>query len=133
LIAIVIFSIGMLGLLGLQVNAIRLSSEAKYRADAAFLADALIGQLSVSDPANLAAFAHQSGGAGCGNWSGATTTNNAITAWLEQVNQVLPGAGSDKHQVKINTADKQVEITLCWQSAQGEPRAHKVATILQIQ
>ena len=133
LIAISVFSIGMLGLLSLQANAIRLSSEAKYRADAAFLADALIGQLSVSDPADLASFAHQGGGAKCGAWSGAASSNSAVTDWLAQVNAVLPAAASDKHQIKVDAADQRVEITLCWQSPQGEPRTHRVATVLQLQ
>jgi type IV pilus assembly protein PilV len=39
LIAILIFSFGILGLVGLQANAINLSTDAKYRADAALLAN----------------------------------------------------------------------------------------------
>lgn len=45
LVAILIFSIGILALVGLQATAIKQSTDARYRAEAAALANELIGQM----------------------------------------------------------------------------------------
>lgn len=54
LIAILIFSIGVLGIVGMQANMIKNTSESKFRADAGYVAQQQIGLLW-SDPANLPA------------------------------------------------------------------------------
>jgi type IV pilus assembly protein PilV len=48
LIAILIFSLGILSLVALQATSIQLTSDAKYRTDATLLANRLIGQMWVS-------------------------------------------------------------------------------------
>jgi Tfp pilus assembly protein PilV len=55
LIAILIFSLGILSLVALQATAIQLTGDAKYRTDATLLANRLIGQMWVSN--DLTAFA----------------------------------------------------------------------------
>jgi type IV pilus assembly protein PilV len=45
LIALLIFALGVLGLVGLQARAARDSSQTKYRADATLLANDLLGQM----------------------------------------------------------------------------------------
>lgn len=55
MIAILIFSIGVLAVIGLQAAMIKHTSEAKYRADACFIAEQRIGQMW-SDPDNLIAY-----------------------------------------------------------------------------
>ncbi len=52
LIAILIFSIGILGAVGLQASMIKANSDAKYRAEAGFIAEQRISQMWV-DQANL--------------------------------------------------------------------------------
>ena len=54
LIAIVVFSLGLLALAGAQANAIRAQGEAKARADAAFVANQVIGDLWSVAPNQLA-------------------------------------------------------------------------------
>ena len=49
LIAILIFSLGILGIVGLQAVQMKLVADAKYRSDAALLAEELIGQMWASD------------------------------------------------------------------------------------
>lgn len=49
LIAIVIFSMGILAIVGMQAAAIKNSGESKYRSDANLLANELIGRMWVSD------------------------------------------------------------------------------------
>lgn len=55
LIAILIFSFGILALAGLQGAMVKNTSDAKYRSDAAFLAQQRLG-LMWANPANLASF-----------------------------------------------------------------------------
>ena len=49
LLAILIFSLGILALVGLQAAAVKQSADAKYRTEAALLANEIIGQMWVSD------------------------------------------------------------------------------------
>jgi type IV pilus assembly protein PilV len=58
LIAILIFSLGILGLVGLQAATIKGTAEAKYRAQASYVAQQRIGALWV-DQANLADYAEE--------------------------------------------------------------------------
>lgn len=82
--AILIFSLGILAMMGLQANSVKLSSDAKYRSDANMLANELIGQMWVSDRtiANLQA-----------NFTGVTgvTTGPGYSAWVNNVAAALPG------------------------------------------
>jgi len=57
LIAILIFSLGILAIVALQAVSIKLTEDAKYRSDAALLAEELLGQMWASDhtPATLSA------------------------------------------------------------------------------
>jgi type IV pilus assembly protein PilV len=55
LIAILIFSIGVLAIVGLQASMIKNTADAKYRSEASYIAQARIGQMW-ADPANLAAY-----------------------------------------------------------------------------
>ncbi len=55
MIAILIFSIGVLGIVGLQAAMLKNTSESKYRADASFIAQQRIGTMWC-DQDNLAAY-----------------------------------------------------------------------------
>lgn len=52
LIAVVIFSMGILAIAGLQATMVKNTSDAKYRSDAAFIAQQALGQMW-ADPAHL--------------------------------------------------------------------------------
>jgi type IV pilus assembly protein PilV len=56
LIAVLIFSIGILAIVGMQAMAVRVTTDAKYRADASFLASQALGRVW-SDPGNIASYA----------------------------------------------------------------------------
>lgn len=56
LIGILIFSIGILALIGMQAAAMKNTADAKYRSEAAFLANQIIGQIW-SDRTHLAQYA----------------------------------------------------------------------------
>lgn len=55
LIAILIFSLGVLGIVGLQAAMIKNTTDAKYRSEASYIAQQRIGQMW-SDPANVNAY-----------------------------------------------------------------------------
>ena len=115
LIAVLIFSLGILSLVALQATSIQLTSDAKYRTDASLLANKLIGQMwaSGASPSDLQT-RFQTGGAD-------------YNAWLAQVQgkDGLPGvvdasAGIDATlpTVTVDGATGQVVITLFWRTPQ---------------
>jgi len=122
LVSILIFSTGILAIFSLQAASIQNSSDAKYRADASFLANQIIGYMW-GDRANLAAYAHQSGGTACAP-SGGASANANVTSWVAEVNRVLPNATSIRQQITVNTATGAVAVTLCWNSPQSPNRSY---------
>jgi type IV pilus assembly protein PilV len=86
--AILIFSFGVLGMVGLQTSAASQSGDAKLRSDASELADKYIGQMWVSDrtPATLqAAFNSSPAGAAYTAWLGSAATAGSVLATLPGV------------------------------------------------
>lgn len=79
LIGILIFSIGILALVGMQATAIKNTTDARYRSDASFLAQQIIGQMWVDMP-SLTLYEHDDG-------TGHVPRNN----WRTTVEQRLPG------------------------------------------
>jgi type IV pilus assembly protein PilV len=131
LVAILIFSLGLLGLIGLQATSIRNTADAKYRADAAYLANQIIGQIWADDRAALGSYAHFAGaGAVCAPGGGASGNAN-VSAWTVQVSANLPGAAANKQQITVNAATGLVTVTICWQSPQ-DPQPHNFVTSAQV-
>lgn len=54
LVAILIFSVGILGIVGLQASAAKASTDAKYRSEAALLANELIARMWTANRSSLA-------------------------------------------------------------------------------
>lgn len=137
LIAILLFSMGILALMGLQAISIKNTADAKYRSEAAFLATQIIGQMWADNPTNLAGYAHNpTTAAGTCNFGGAASTNANVTAWLGDSTTAgtvagnLPGATSAKQQITIS-AENLVTVTVCWQGPQ-EAAAHNYVAVAQI-
>jgi len=120
MVAIFIFSIGVLAVIGMQAVSIRTSSDAKYRADAAYLADQLIGRMW-ADQANIGQYVH--GAANCATGGTVTANTNAVT-WLNTVASTLPGAATDRQRVQVNPATNEVTVTVCWPTAPGATTYH---------
>jgi type IV pilus assembly protein PilV len=57
LIAIVIFALGILAIVGMQGATVRQATDAKYRVDAAFVVNQTLGAMWAADRTKLAAFA----------------------------------------------------------------------------
>lgn len=105
LIAILLFSLGILTMLALQANAVATITDTKFRADATLLADRLIGEMW-ADSANVAAYAYTGGG----------TPPATLTTWVGRVQSTLPGvAAPNMPSVTIN-AGNEVVIDILWKA-----------------
>ena len=112
LIAILIFSMGILALMGMQVTAINTVSESKYRSDAGFLANRIIGQIW-ADRANIGTYA-------CNPCTTTGTGNIDTRAWATEIQSgalQLPGVTDAANQPTITLgASNQVQVQVFWQA-----------------
>ena len=148
LIAILIFSLGVLGLVAMGGAAIAAQSDAQYRTEAAALPDEIASKISLnvdrynaanayastaaSIAATLAPFVHQPNGANCA-FSGPASTDQAVVDWVTKVTTAgsgLPGATATSQQIKIDTANfNRISVTICWQAPQDKAvRQHTLIT-----
>jgi type IV pilus assembly protein PilV len=132
MIAILIFSFGILAIVGLQAGAVKLSSDAKYRSDANLLANQIIGQMWVSDRTATVLQASFQGSAGSGG--------TAYSAWAADVANALPGvSGVASVLPAISVApnpnttppSSTVTVTIKWQ-VPGDQTVHQAVTIADI-
>jgi type IV pilus assembly protein PilV len=120
LVGILIFSIGILALMGLQAQSIRNTVEAKYRNEAAYLANQIIGQMWV-DRSNLAAY-DTGGGA-----------NPNMVAWETQVANTLPRVvAGGANSPTIDVAGNQVTVTIFWQLPGSDSVQRQITVVAQI-
>jgi type IV pilus assembly protein PilV len=115
LVSILIFSVGVLALVGLQARMTSAQSESKFRADASYLANEAVG-LMWSDLANRA------------NYNGLTCANHPrCNDWLEKVTATLPnGAGA----ITIDAASQMVTISVTWEHGGEGSRTYTTRTRL---
>lgn len=124
LIAILIFSIGVLGLIGLQARSAKHSTDAKYRSEAALLVNQLLGNMWVS---NRTVATLQS------NFN---TGGPAYNAWLSSVTATLPGVVANTATAPTVTVDAAgvVSVAVFWiapsDAQAGTP--HNITTVTQI-
>jgi type IV pilus assembly protein PilV len=119
LISILIFSIGILAIVGLQAVSIKNVAAAKYRTDASLLANQVIGQMWVSDKSNAALVASFSSPAGA-----------SYAVWANAVAQGLPGVSgvpANAPTIAID-ANNNATVTVYWQ-APNESAAHNYSAI----
>jgi len=113
LIGVLIFSIGIVGMLGLQSLSIKASTDANYRSEASYLANQILGQMWL-DKNNLSAYSLNAGNAPCAAGSSASANPN-VTGWLGDVAR-LPSANQFQQQIIVAPANNQVSVTVCWQT-----------------
>lgn len=128
LVAILVFAIGVLALVGLQTLSIKQSSEAKYRADAVLLANELIGQMWVTNRS----FATLNGQF--------TPGGAAYQAWVDRMtaNNMLPGIAANPPDVQVVPVpvplgaapppSNRVTVTVRWK-APNEPAGDPVHSV----
>ena len=125
LIAILIFSVGILALVALQATSVRATTDAKLRADASFMESQLVAGMW-TDFSNIAGYAYNAAGANCAFTGGAG--NAAVNAWATNVQAALPGASA---QVVFGV-NNLVTISICWPSGDPADPWRRYQTVTQI-
>jgi type IV pilus assembly protein PilV len=114
LIGILIFSLGILAMTGLQTMSITLATDARERAEAANFADQLVGKMWLNRNA-LANYVY----------TGVGAAPPALQPWIDEVNAVLPGSVDYPPTVQVGpatwitdptvaAAGMQTTVTLRW-------------------
>lgn len=120
LLALVVFSVGLLSLLMLLTSALKQSDNARYRSEASFLASDLIGQM----------------------WSGDRTlqslrqrfdsASDTYQRWLVLVQSTLPGVTADRNQPELKIDDsRNITLTLHWQSP-SDTEQHQLVVVTRL-
>jgi type IV pilus assembly protein PilV len=152
MVAILIFALGILGLVAMGGTAVASQSDAQYRTEASSLADAIAGEIALgvnrTDEATKAAsllnFAHQpnppptTSPAPCA-FDGDALDNAKAPTVFPLLNRAangagipgMPGATAANQQIFIDAAGNfnRVVITLCWKTASDSAwRRHTLVT-----
>ena len=141
MVAILIFSVGILGLVALQGSAIEMTGGAQYRINAAMLADHVIAQMWASDPKQLKTLFEGSGG------SDGSSGGTSYIAWAKRLdctsstpdNSCLPGAKANPPSIDVVEQDisssgntqYQVTVTVYWK-APSDSTKHKYVSVTAI-
>ena len=123
LVSILIFSIGILALVGMQVTAVRQSANAKYRSEASLLANQLIGQMWVTDRLSSTL------------QTNFNTGNAGYNAWATTVQNTLPNSTGGNAPTVAVAGDGTVTINLFWKAPneQTSDPVHRYTAIARIQ
>lgn len=124
LIGILIFSIGILALVGMQALAIKHMADAKYRSDAAYFANEIIGQMWVNRGANGANLVNYA-------YGGSGTPPAVIDGWVTSIQNGLPGVTAVSNRPIITVAGTTVTVTVRWQLPGGAD-VHRHVTMAYI-
>lgn len=126
LIAILIFSLGILAIVGMQSMAVKQVTDAKYRSEASLLVNQLLGTMWAS---NRTATALQ---------TKFNTGGDGYNAWLADVSAALPGINANPPTVVVDNQGV-VTITVHWLAPNeallpdgSTAAAHKYITVAQI-
>ena len=145
LVAIAIFSLGILGMLSIAGIATNAQTDARFRSDAASLASDLASSIVLhADRTTLAAlqtslltYQNLPGGGDCA-FSGDLSANADVVSWRAKVSTAgpglpgLPGATATSEQVLVDTSAagfNRVQITVCWKAPNDAAmRRHTLVT-----
>jgi type IV pilus assembly protein PilV len=125
LIALLILSIAILGIIGLQANLLRIGSQAQYRLQASLLAQNIAGMISV-DGANAGCYALvATPELPCP--AGAVQGVEQVGLWREEVLATLPNAQEPSIAVAAN---RTATVTLSWK-APKDPATRNLVLVVQ--
>lgn len=115
LVAILLFALGVLSLVGLQGSLTRAQTDAKVRTDAAALASEVIGQMW-GDVANLSSY------------SGDSCESHArCKSWQDKVTAALPSGVST---ITVTAGSSDVEVNIRWATPSGETHQYVTQTTI---
>lgn len=150
MIALLIFAMGVLAVIGMQARSIGQTMDARYRVDAAFLANQLLSEIWASraqvnnGTANPTTTLYGSPAYFSCNPCTSTNSNPVIQGWVQQVQSTtsqsayLPGVTDTQNAPIItvspttaNSPPYSITVTLQWKSPQGGV-PHNYTTMAQI-
>ncbi len=122
LIAILIFSLGILGTTGLLATSIRASNDARYRSEAANLAGAMVADMWATGPGQLD--------------TEFGTSGTKLDAWKVKAAALMPSADTNPPQVDLaqpglSLQSRTVVVTVFWQLP-GAKELHSYMLTAQI-
>ncbi len=119
LVAILIFSFGVLGLVGLQGAMVRNQTDAKFRTDAAFLVNELVGLIQ-SDLTKIDSYATS---------SGTTCGYTKCADWVRKVKNSLPdGKATTVYTAGGGGNGGSYVITITWTMPDGTQHRYVTST-----
>jgi type IV pilus assembly protein PilV len=149
LMAILIFSLGILGLVGVNALAAGTQSDAQFRNEANRLAERIVNEMwlnvnrstDLTLAASVDSFEHRADVGACDTGAAGTASDNPlIKDWVATIVAGgmggLPGATARMQQIVVNpkpgvAGDKQVTVTVCWKAPSDiAVRRHVVTTYI---
>jgi type IV pilus modification protein PilV len=143
LIAILIFSLGILGMVALSAASLAAQGDSRYRNEAAQLAAQMSAAINLgidrTTPAtiatSLANFVHHPDGSNCA-FTGTASSEASVAAWILKLKADgtgLPGADDTNQQITVEDAGgyNRVAITVCWK-APKETGSHSYTLVSYI-
>jgi type IV pilus assembly protein PilV len=135
LIGILIFSTGIQPQIGIQALSNAYASDAKYRADASFLANQIIAEMWVNRVAAFPAADAASPYAYAGNGTDVDDAPDLIENWVQTIVDNLPGAASyhpiiTVDNVAASATYRQVSVTVRWRPPNSETTRNHLAIAL---
>lgn len=129
LVAILIFSVGILAVVGMQATAVKAAADAKYRSEASLLANELLGQMWITNRTASTLKTNFEGSDG----SGGTYYNN----WYANVAATMPGVSTTANapSVTVDGTTGLVTVVVQWKlpSEASGASAHNYTIIAQVQ
>jgi len=142
LIAILIFSIGILAVVGMQGVAIKNVTESRSRSEAAFLASELLAQMWIDQNISPAGANTSNITVGNYDYQGSGGVPPRLTGWVARVNNKLPGSTQPGVKPKVTVTGASlsgatVKIELFWQQPEEAslglaPHSHVVIATIQV-
>lgn len=147
LIAVVILSVGLLGLAGMQVTSLKYVTSSLQRTQATSLAYDILDRLRANPSGNYGTVLNEKASAGrlasnstaCfGNGAGCGANQTALfdlSEWKTAIESLLPnGQGSVVVQLPgAGTTNREVTVTLEWEDRRDVQGAAAIARVLQLQ
>ncbi len=112
LISILIFMVGILGILQLQVTQMQSTADAQYRAQASYMAENLMAQIII-DKANIDTFVDK--------------TNPEYMDWESGLRNILPGVNEFPPEITTSVSPNggtAVNIIVKWKAPQSESESN---------
>jgi type IV pilus assembly protein PilV len=145
MLAVLIISIGILAIVGMQASAVQATTDTRFRAEAAYQVDKLIGQMlinidrtsSSTMQSSINTFLHNTAdGTDSCTFDGSAASNTIVNSWITSItgSSGLPGTTTDHIQIKQDTtanAGNRLIVTVRWISP-WETLCHQQVTVAYI-